>query len=134
MSQKKAFSMLFISLFVFVATGCGGGVSSQVATASPPGSGAGTATIHWNAVTTYTDTTLINTTGIPTGYKIHYGTAPGYYTTTVNITISQLADRNSPRYTITGLSQGTRYYFAVSAYDSSNVDSSLSAEVSKIIS
>ena len=131
MSQKKAFSMLFISLFVFAATGCGGGVSSQVTTASP--SGAGTATVHWNAVTTYTDTTMINTTGIPTGYKIHYGTSPGYYTTTVNITISQLADRNSPRYTITGLSRGTRYYFAVSAYDSSNVDSSLSTEVSKII-
>ena len=132
MSMKKVFSILFISLLIIVTAGCAGGGSSQSTMASPSGtgpSGTGTASVFWNPVTRYTDSSLLT----PAGYKIYYGTAPGYYTATTNITIGQLTDPNSPRYTINGLSRGTRYYFAVSAYDSSNIDGDLSIEVSKTI-
>jgi hypothetical protein len=135
MSTKKVFSILLTLLFIIAMAGCGGGVSSQTAPVSPPGSGPGpgTATVYWNPVMTYIDGSPINNTRVPTGYKIYYGTAPGYYTTTLKITISQIADPNSPRYTISGLSRGTTYYFAVSAYDANNVDSALSIERSKTI-
>jgi hypothetical protein len=36
-------------------------------------------------------------------------------------------------YTIQGLKSGTRYYFAVSAVSTSNVESALSNEVSKLL-
>ena len=112
--------MLFTSLFVIVTTGCGSKNSSQ---------STGTATVFWNPVTTYTNNLPLT----PAGYTIHYGTASGLYSTNKNILLGQLANPNSPSYTITGLSQGTRYYFAVSAYDSSNVSSALSTEVSKTV-
>jgi len=128
MSTKKLFSSIFISLLIIVTAGCSkGGVSSQPTTPSPTGTG--TATVFWNPVTTYTDNSPLT----PAGYKIYYGTAPGYYTQTMNIMIGQLSNPNSPRYTINGLSRGSKYYFAVCAYDSSNVDSALSIEVSKTI-
>lgn len=131
MLTNKVFSLLLLSFFTVMTTGCGGGVSSQTTTVSP--SGTGTASVYWNPVSTYTDTTLINNTGVPTGYRIRYGTVSGHYSTTVTITIGQLTNPNSPRYTLNGLSRGVKYYFAVSAYDSSNIDSALSAEVSKTI-
>lgn len=127
MSMKKVFSILLISLFVIMMAGCGGEITTQLTTVSS--SGTGTATVSWNTVTTYTDSSSLT----PAGYKIHYGTAPSYYTETANITIGQLTNPNSPRYAINGLSRGTKYYFAVSAYDSSNVESALSTEVSKTI-
>lgn len=52
--------------------------------------------------------------GGETGYKVKYGTAPGSYTNTINIT--SVSSTNS--YTVTGLTNGTPYYFAVSATSS----------------
>jgi hypothetical protein len=127
MSMKKVFSIYLLSLLIIVTAGCKSGVSSQPATPAPAGTG--TATVFWNPVKTYTDSSSLT----PAGYKIYFGTAPGYYTKTVNIMTGQLSNPNSPRYTINGLSRGTKYYFAVCAYDSSNVDSDLSIEVSKTI-
>jgi hypothetical protein len=124
MSMQKTIFILFILFLIIVTAGCGGEVSSQLTTAST-----GSATIYWNPVKTYND----NSSLIPAGYKILYGTASKHYTTTAKISIGQLTNTNSPSYTIKGLSRGTRYYFAVSAYDSSNIDSTLSTEVSKII-
>jgi hypothetical protein len=119
MSMKKVFSILFILLLIIVTAKCRGGGSS----------GTGTATVFWNPVTTYTNNLPLT----PAGYTIHYGTAPGHYTTNTNIPLDQLTNSNSPSYTIHGLPRGTTYYFAVSAYDSSNVTSGLSREVSKTI-
>ncbi len=57
------------------------------------------------------------------GYKLYRGTASGSYTTSVNV-------GNQTSYTLSDLTSGTTYYFAVTAYDSSQEESSYSNEVS----
>src|SRR5207247_1053443 len=54
------------------------------------------------------------------GYKVHFGTASGVYGTPVDVGIKTT-------YTVTGLAAGT-YYFAVTAYNSSGVQSGFSNE------
>jgi hypothetical protein len=60
-----------------------------------------------------------------TGYRMHYGSAPGSYQTSIDI-------GNQTVYTVTGLGSGT-YYFAVKSYTASGVQSSFSNEVSKTL-
>src|SRR5437870_8240771 len=55
------------------------------------------------------------------GYKLSYGTAPGTYTTTIDV-------GNVTTWPLT-LSDGQRYYFIVQAYNASGVTSPPSAEV-----
>lgn len=57
-----------------------------------------------------------------TGYKIKYGTSTGTYTTTVDVAAVT-------SYSVTGLGNGTLYYFAVVAYNGSG-DSANSNELS----
>ena len=58
------------------------------------------------------------------GYRLHYGPNSGDYTSNIDV-------GTQTSYTVTGLSAGTTYYFAVSAYDSANTtESSYSNEVS----
>lgn len=89
---------------------------------------AGSATVSWNA----------NTESDISGYKIYYGvnqrtgTDPKTcglcgYTNTVNA-------GNIRTYTFSNLTDGQRYYFSVSAYDTSNNESVFSSEQNKIIS
>ena len=60
------------------------------------------------------------------GYKVYYGTSSGVYTTSVNV-------GNNTSYQISGLQQGTPYFFAVTAYDlSQTVEGSPSAEITAI--
>ncbi len=80
----------------------------------------GSATLSWAAPTTNTDGTPLTDLA---GYKIYYGTSPGNYTTSIDI-------GNVTTYTITNLSTGT-YYFTVTAYDSSGIESSYSNQVNK---
>ena len=56
------------------------------------------------------------------GYIVWYGTQPGIYKASVDV-------GNRTGWTLTGLQEGQRYYFAVQAYDSSRIPSPLSAEV-----
>lgn len=56
------------------------------------------------------------------GYKIYYGTAPGVYGTPITLGIQNT-------YTITGLPAGT-YYIAITAYNTSGLESGFSNEVS----
>lgn len=65
------------------------------------------------------------------GYRVYYGPDQGSYL--------QLRGRgidvgDVTAYTVTGLISGRRYYFAVTAYDSSNNESEYSNEVFKDIS
>ena len=57
------------------------------------------------------------------GYKLYYGAASHNYTGYVDADASTTA-------TVSNLSAGKTYYFAVTAYDSSDTQSAFSAEVS----
>ena len=80
---------------------------------SPPS--ATTATLAWNAVT---DPSL-------SGYNVKVGTASGLYSRTITV-------GNVTSYTVDSLTNGTTYYFSVTAYNSAG-ESLPSNEVSKSI-
>jgi hypothetical protein len=77
---------------------------------------AATATVTWDA----------NTEPDLAGYKVHYGTSPGTYDTTVDV-------GNVTSYGTPTLTDGTTYYFAVTAYDGTGNQSLPSLEVSLAI-
>ena len=61
------------------------------------------------------------------GYKIHYGPNSGNYTNSINV-------GNNIIYTVDNLTEGQRYYFAVTAYDNSGNESDYSQEVNAVVS
>jgi len=84
---------------------------------------AGSATVSWNAN---------NETDLA-GYKVYYGASPrsgncptGGYPNVLNV-------GNVTTYTFNNLTDGSTYYFSVTAYDTSNNESTCSAEVNKVI-
>jgi hypothetical protein len=56
------------------------------------------------------------------GYKMHYGTASGRYDYSVNV-------GNSTSCNISGLTEGTTYYFSATAYNNQNIESDFSQEI-----
>lgn len=60
------------------------------------------------------------------GYKIYYGTSSGQYTQIIDV--GQVTS-----YTVGGLSEGVKYFFAVTAYDTAKNESDFSQEVSATI-
>lgn len=108
-------------------SGCGGsgstaGVGSGTSGPSAP---TGSATVSWAAPTTNTDGTALTDLS---GFHIHYGTSVS--------SLTQEADVAGPAavsFTVTGLVSGT-WFFAVSAYTNSGVESGLSVIRSKTIS
>jgi hypothetical protein len=100
---------LLLLAIAILLTACGGGDSN-----SP-----NTATLAWDAVT---DPSL-------SGYRVYYGTAPGTYLQPVG---QGLDVGDVTTYSVTGLSSGTRFYFASTAY-TSNGESTYSNEVFKDI-
>jgi hypothetical protein len=107
---------------VTITTATGAHVSVPVAltvtaasSSSPPSSNS-TATLTWNADTS---TNLA-------GYKVHFGTASGVYSSSISL-------GNVTSYTVTNLLIGNTYYFAVTAYNNSGIESGFSNEVSKSI-
>ena len=86
----------------------------------PFGALAAQASLSWTAPTTYTDGTPITNLG---GYKVYTGTASGSYSQNVDV-------GNVTSYTLSGLNDGTTYYFAVTAYDATGDVSGFSNQVS----
>lgn len=84
---------------------------------------AGQATLTWTAPTTNTNGSALTDLA---GYKVHYGTASGSYTNSIDA-------GNATAYTISNLAEGYTYYFAVTAYNASGGESSYSAEKFKQI-
>ena len=145
MFNKKAYFILFASLIILSLFGCGGGGAANIDASSSSNSaqtgdgaattgdgaittGQGAITLAWDAPTTNTDGSYLNPATDLSLYKIHYGTAPLTYTTSVNVT-------NPGTTTISktfNLPPGT-YYFAVTAVDSSGQESSYSNEVVKTL-
>jgi c-di-GMP-binding flagellar brake protein YcgR len=80
--------------------------------ASPPAPPQNLAATPGNRNVTLTWQPPVDNGGMPvTNYTIYYGNSPGNYKN--NITVSNITN-----YTITGLTNGQRYYFAVSAINS----------------
>jgi chitodextrinase len=95
-----------------------GNASSISNSASATTLAANTATLQWDAV------------NFPTlsGYRVYVGTSSGTYQQAPG---SGINVGNVTTYTVTGLGAGTRYYFAVTAFDGSNNESGYSNEVFK---
>jgi Putative Ig domain len=85
--------------------------------------GTGTASLSWSAPTQNTDGTTLTNLG---GYKIYHGTSASALNDVRTVAA------NSASYQFTALASGT-HYFAISAYNTDGVESSLSAVGSKTI-
>ena len=88
--------------------------SVSVTTPTPPPSNS--ASLEWDSVT------ALNLSG----YRVYFGTAPGTYLQSLGqgISVGDVTD-----YTMIGLASGSRYYFAVTAFDTSSQESPYSNEV-----
>jgi hypothetical protein len=97
------------------------GSSGSTEWGAPTMAGGGIASLAWDPVA---GTNLA-------GYRIYYGTAPGVYIQPLGQGLNVAG--TSTTYTIAGLQAATRYYFAATAYDATNNETSFSNEVFKDI-
>lgn len=111
---RTARSFSFLIVVGLAACGGGGGDSPSGGAPPPPPPGSISVGFAWD----------VNTEPDLAGYRIHYGTAPGNYSTTVDV-------GNTTTYTVNGLASGMRYYFAITAYDTSGNESGFSQEISR---
>ena len=89
----------------------------------PPGTPpptAGSATLAWNA----------NTESDVNGYRVYYGTSSGNY---IQGTAQGINAGNATTFVVNNLTRGQRYFFVVTAYDTSGNESPFSLEQSKLI-
>ncbi|MGQ0695511.1 MAG: fibronectin type III domain-containing protein [Nitrospiraceae bacterium] len=89
---------------------------STSSTSTSLSSSSGTATLTWDPSTS---------TNVA-GYKVYMGTASGTYSASITV-------ESTTTYTVSNLGVGSTYYFAVTAYNTSGIESSFSNEVSKSI-
>jgi hypothetical protein len=103
-------------------TTSGSTTTTGSAGSTAPTTVAGTSlTLGWVAPTQNSNGTLITDLA---GYKIHYGTASANYTKVVAVSNPSLS-----RYVLDSLESGT-YFFAITAYNSKGIESTLSGEIS----
>jgi len=140
--SKLLWSVLSVTLFLTGLVGCGGGgggTANTSGTANTTGNATGgaSATLSWNAPTTYTDGSSLDPFSTPLKYRIYYGTSSGTYTEAVDVkNPTTTVDAASPETTTitstVSLAPGT-YYFVVAAIDTSGQESNYSNEASKTL-
>ncbi|MBJ6751615.1 malectin [Geomonas anaerohicana] len=110
-STRKSLAVLtrmaFIAVMVFTA------MATTTLTATP--AAAAQANIAWSAPT--------DSTGV-TGYKVHIGGSSGSYSQHIDV-------GSTTSYSSSSLSDGSTYYFAVTAYNAAGAESAYSNEISR---
>jgi hypothetical protein len=130
-ARRRHSTVLLFGALAVLMVACSNGESEPVGAASTHGgvaaapsgrtsSSPNSATLTWDAVT---DPDL-------GGYRIYYGPVSGTY---LQYHGKGIDVGNVTTYTITGLVSERRYYFAVTAFDTSNNESDLSNEIFKDI-
>jgi hypothetical protein len=107
--------------FQYTATGGSGGSSEM---AADEGTGKGTALVSWNPPTNNTDGSTITDLA---GFKIYYGRFPGEYDQTITINNSGLLS-----YLVENLASSD-WFFVMTAFNKSGIESAYSAEMYKEI-
>lgn len=103
-SRKSSFFIVVLSSLILLLTAV---LSLLMTTAH-----AAQITVAWDA----------NSDPAVTGYRVHYGTAPGNYTSHIDV-------GNATSCVISGLLEGITYYFSATAYDGSGNESDYSSAV-----
>ncbi len=101
------------------------GFNLVVSASTTPPPTTGNATLNWQPPTERTDGTSLTNLN---GYRIYYGTTPGNYSSSVNLTNPGLTS-----YVIENLAAGT-WYFVMTAIDGTGLESARTNPVSKTIS
>jgi len=132
-----AIFFILISTYLAACTGAAtgtatGGIASQASlgsggnnNATPVVIGTGEATINWTVPTENTDNSSLNDLA---GYKIYYGYTPDALIYTIYIN-----DNTIDSYPVYNLQNNTRYYFAITAVNSTNNESAKSQVIYKDI-
>lgn len=120
---RRSFPALMLILLITImlsltGSGCGGGGGAEAVAPGSSGPGmtganTGSATLVWNAPATNIDGSSITDLA---GYKIYYGVAPGVYSMAVDV-------GSNMSYEIINLAVGTTYYFTVTAYNTTGIES-----------
>ena len=105
-------SMMAAFAVITMLSCCGGGGLTPTTNSL-----AGQANLAWDPPDISTDVT---------GYMIHYGTASGSYSQSIDV-------GNTTSYTVSNLTNGKTYYFAVTAYNAVGYQSIYSNEVSIVM-
>ena len=126
MSRLTVKRLLIYTACLFFLNGCSGGSgdgsSSSEVSLGPRGNG--TALISWTAPTENTDNTTLTDLA---GFKIYYGTFPGEYGNTIMVANAGLSS-----YLVEGLGAAD-WFFVMTAFNSSNIESAYSKEVFKTV-
>ncbi|MDH3635104.1 MAG: fibronectin type III domain-containing protein [Gammaproteobacteria bacterium] len=124
MSGAETISALMIDRqFTLTCSGAGGTVNDTVNVTIVLNSN-GTALLSWTPPTENTDGSALTDLA---GYKIRYGTSPGSYSDTITINNPGLTS-----YLVENLASSD-WYFAMTSFNSSGIESSYSVEVSKTV-
>ena len=91
-------------------------------------------TLLWSSPVLCAEVTLAwdpNSEADLAGYGIYFreGSAGPPYSLAGNVTLDELDNPNAPSFTVTGLEEGTRYYFAATAFDIDDNESGYSTAV-----